>query len=127
MGTRHNDDYKPRNPGLLGNWDQLLNPRGVNPDNRNLIPEINKAIEKAMEPLKNKPPDKPFQRGIKKPVKMVTIKMTKSNHGSPDGYNVNFYEEGKVYAVSESLAENFIGQGCAILHTDPKNKKEKEK
>ena len=125
--TRHDDDYVPRNPGFLFDWDQFFNPnRYVIPNNRNLIPHFIKAREKDLEILRRSPKHPRLER-VRKPIKIVTIKMTKTNIGSPDGYNVYTYEEGKTYLVSESLAENFIGQGCAVLHVDPKNKKEKEK
>lgn len=43
----------------------------------------------------------------------MKIKMTKTKDGSSDGINIDTYEKGKKYDVSDSLAENFVGQGVA--------------
>lgn len=47
---------------------------------------------------------------------VVTIKMTKTQDGSPDGIIVNTYSAGGVYDIPESLAKSFIDMGCCERH-----------
>jgi colicin import membrane protein len=41
-------------------------------------------------------------------VKLVSIKMTRNKHGSPDGINVKHYDKGETYSVPESLGKLFV-------------------
>ena len=41
---------------------------------------------------------------------MRRIKMRETKHGSNDGINIEQFEKGKVYTVSDRLGDNFVNQ-----------------
>ena len=41
---------------------------------------------------------------------MRRIKMRETKHGSNDGINIEQFERGKVYTVSDRLGDNFVSQ-----------------
>ena len=64
---------------------------------------------------------------------MVSIKMTRNKHGSPDGHTVRHYEQGQTYDVPEDLAKLFVEvdkvaeyvEGEKAIEAASKNKAEK--
>lgn len=66
-------------------------------------------------------------------VKLVTIKMTRNKHGSPDGATVAHYVKDETYEVPEDLAKIFVDtdkvaeyvKGEKAEKAPPKNKAEK--
>lgn len=59
-------------------------------------------------------------------MKAITIRMTESIKGSPDGIAVNTYEAGQSYEVPTSLATVFLEQGWG-KESKPKKKKPAER
>lgn len=49
---------------------------------------------------------------------MPTIRMLKTEKGSPDGINIQVYERGREYDLPKSLSDVFLKIGSAELHTE---------
>jgi hypothetical protein len=50
---------------------------------------------------------------------MLTVRMTQTAKGAPDGIQVNVYQEGEVYTLPPSLVTNFLAmEVCEVLSGD---------
>jgi len=57
---------------------------------------------------------------------MVKVKMLRTAKGSPDGIQINVYEEGKVYNIPDDLAKCFFDIGaCELVEEKEQEKEEK--